>query len=116
MFQFVALPLRTIIGLWRIRAVRSLLSFCLGGSLLQRRIGFLACFDVVNCPGFIAVRTAALWVWHDKPSLLHTNSTGEATSGLPSSGSGRTIDGPNDGGRQPCRLRSSSNCQASPRR
>src|SRR5215203_154798 len=35
----------------------SRLFFC--GLALQFGLGFLARFDVVNCPGFIAVRTAA---------------------------------------------------------
>ena len=57
---FPTLPLGAAIGLWRIRAARGLLGFCLGGTLLQRRLGFLARFDVIDRPSFLAVRTAAL--------------------------------------------------------
>src|SRR5215207_5514215 len=57
---FPTLPLGAAIGLWHIRAARGLLCFCLGGTLLQRRLGFLARFDVIDRPSFLAVRTAAL--------------------------------------------------------
>src|SRR5215207_177252 len=57
---FPTLPLGTAISLGRIRAARGLLGFCVGGTLLQRRLGFLARFDVIDRPSFLAVRTAAL--------------------------------------------------------
>src|SRR5215218_6544741 len=53
-FQFVALALRAVVGLWRPARARRLLGFCLGGTFLQRRLGFLARFDVVDRPGFLA--------------------------------------------------------------
>ncbi len=59
-FQFVALPLWAVVGLWRSARARRLLGFSVGGTLLQRRLGFLARFDVIDRPGFLTIRTAAL--------------------------------------------------------
>jgi hypothetical protein len=46
--------LLALVDLWRTTWVRRLLGFCLGGTLLQCRLGFLARFDVVDRPGFLA--------------------------------------------------------------
>src|SRR5919112_2759344 len=56
LFRSVTLPLWAVIGSWRTARVHSLLGFGLCGPPLQFRLSFLACFDIIDRSGFLAVR------------------------------------------------------------
>src|SRR3954470_2476124 len=71
--------------------------------LLWRRVGFLARFDVVDHPGFLVVRPAALQACDDEASLLRAKSAREARAGCLRAGLGGPWSGlMSQGGTQSC--------------